>query len=98
MKRWHRKGKKKKSVTAPEDKRTIPQDLKDLVWKRDGGVCQANWRIDGSLDKNTNERCDSNEWLEFDHIVPFSEGGKTVYRNLQLLCRKHNRMKGAREL
>ena len=97
IKRWRRKEKKEKSIIAPEDKRTIPQDLKDLVWKRDEGVCQANWRIDRSLDKNTGERCDSNEWIEFDHMVPFSKGGKTTYRNLQLLCRKHNRMKGARE-
>mgnify|MGYP006168211357 CR=1 FL=1 len=38
------------------------------------------------------------EFLEYDHIVPFSKGGKTTFRNLQLLCRTHNRMKSDKEL
>lgn len=32
----------------------------------------------------------------FDHIKPYSWGGKTELRNLQLLCRKCNMKKGAR--
>jgi 5-methylcytosine-specific restriction endonuclease McrA len=80
------------------DSRTIPTELKDKIWRRDQGMCQANWRIDPSLDKNMGDVCGDNEDLEFDHIVPFSRGGKTTYRNLQLLCKKHNRMKSDREL
>ena len=53
----------------------IPQDVMDKVWNRDGGKCV---------------KCGSQENLEFDHIIPFSKGGATTYRNMQLLCKKCN--------
>ncbi len=53
----------------------IPQDVMDKVWNRDGGKCV---------------QCGSQEHLEFDHIIPFSKGGATTYRNLQILCKKCN--------
>ncbi len=31
--------------------------------------------------------------MEGDHITPWSEGGKTEYDNLQMLCKRHNRLK-----
>ena len=31
--------------------------------------------------------------MEGDHITPWSQGGRTEYDNLQMLCRRHNRMK-----
>ncbi|MBT6979756.1 MAG: HNH endonuclease [Flavobacteriales bacterium] len=89
---------KQKDLVPPLDSRTISSELKDKIWRRDQGMCQANWRIDSSLDKNLGDICGSNENIEFDHIVPFSRGGKTTYRNLQLLCRRHNRMKGVSEI
>ena len=101
------KSKKKKSLRktkqtrikpTPEDGRTISDDLKDRVWRRDQGMCQANYKLDSRFDKNTGEICGSNVNLEFDHIVPFSKGGKTTYRNLQLLCRTHNRIKSDKEI
>ncbi len=58
--------------------RHIPTKIKDNVWNRDGGKCVE---------------CGSNENLEFDHIIPFSEGGANTYRNLQLLCEPCNRKK-----
>jgi hypothetical protein len=62
--------------TNNEGKReSIPQDVMDKVWNRDGGRCA---------------RCGSQENLEFDHIIPFSKGGATTYRNIQLLCKKCN--------
>ena len=62
-----------------ENKREpIPQDIKDKVWNRDGGKCVL---------------CGSQYNLEFDHIIPFSKGGATSYRNLQLLCETCNRKK-----
>ncbi len=97
-KRKKRRRSSKSKAAVPADLRAVPQDLKDLVWKRCQGMCQANWKVDPSLDKNTGDICGSNENLEFDHIVPFSRGGKTTYRNLQLLCQRHNRMKSDKEL
>lgn len=32
--------------------------------------------------------------MEGDHITPWSQGGKTTYDNLQMLCKEHNRSKG----
>jgi len=34
------------------------------------------------------------EEMEGDHITPWSEGGKTVTENLQMLCKDCNRRKG----
>jgi flagellar biosynthesis chaperone FliJ len=58
----------------------IPDDVKIFVWRRDEGRCV---------------KCGSQENLEFDHIIPFSKGGNSTARNLQLLCEKCNRSKGA---
>ena len=61
--------------------RKITQKVKDDVWNRDGGKCVE---------------CDSNENLEFDHIIPHSKGGANTYRNIQLLCQDCNRTKSAK--
>lgn len=34
--------------------------------------------------------------MEADHITPWTDGGKTVQENCQVLCREHNRRKGAK--
>ena len=63
----------------PKRKRKpISQNVKDKVWRRDGGKCVE---------------CGSNEKIEFDHIIPFSKGGTDTYRNLRILCEKCNRSK-----
>ena len=31
--------------------------------------------------------------MEGDHITPWSEGGRTEEDNLQMLCKRHNRLK-----
>ena len=57
----------------------IPQSVMLFVWQRDKGHCV---------------RCNSNERLEFDHIIPVAEGGSNTERNIQLLCETCNRSKG----
>ena len=59
----------------------IPDSVKNRVWRRDEGMCV---------------KCNSNENLEFDHIIPHSKGGSNTYRNLQLLCESCNRSKSAK--
>src|SRR5438309_2147909 len=49
----------------------IPEDVKLVVWTRDGGVCV---------------RCGSKENLHFDHIIPVSKGGGNSEPNIQILC------------
>jgi len=64
------------SFTNEDGRReSIPQEVMDRVWNRDGGRCV---------------KCGSQENLEFDHIIPVSKGGATTYRNIQLLCKKCN--------
>ena len=43
------------------------------VWRRDDGACV---------------RCGATEYLEFDHIIPFSKGGADTVQSIQLLCRR----------
>jgi HNH endonuclease len=58
--------------------RHIPDDVKREVWDRDAGRCV---------------RCNASEYLEFDHIIPFTRGGANTVNNVQLLCRKCNLLK-----
>jgi hypothetical protein len=58
----------------------IPKEVQREVWRRDNGKCVE---------------CGSQEKLEYDHIIPVSKGGSNTARNIQLLCEKCNRKKGA---
>lgn len=53
----------------------IPEDVKMLVWSRDGGACT---------------RCGSKSDLHFDHIIPVAKGGSSTAENIQLLCKPCN--------
>ena len=55
--------------------RSIPRDVRQRVWTKYGGRCAE---------------CGSDQYLEFDHIVPFSRGGSNTDQNVQLLCRRCN--------
>lgn len=54
------------------NRQPIPDDVKLVVWTRDGGVCV---------------KCGASKALHFDHIIPLSRGGGDHAENIQLLCR-----------
>ena len=64
--------------------RSFPDDIRRMVYEKQNGECAE---CGESFD------CDD---MEADHITPWIEGGKTVKENCQMLCRTHNRRKGAR--
>jgi 5-methylcytosine-specific restriction endonuclease McrA len=71
----------KRALGQPQEaggRTAVPVAVRRAVWVRDGGACA---------------RCGSRERLEFDHIIPFSQGGGMTERNLELLCETCNRAK-----
>ena len=54
----------------------IPEEVKRLVFERDGGRCLA---------------CGSDELVQYDHVVPSSVGGDNEPENIRLLCAGCNR-------
>jgi hypothetical protein len=57
----------------------IPDDVKLYVMSRDGGKCV---------------KCEAKTNLEYDHIIPISQGGSNTVKNIQILCAACNRAKG----
>lgn len=62
--------------------RQFSDKMKNTAYERQGGICP--------ICGGKHELKD----MEADHITPWSEGGKTVAENCQLLCRECNRRKG----
>lgn len=77
---WDKIPQNSNDILGKPQRQPIPDEVKIFVWNRDGGRCV---------------NCGSQTNLEFDHIIPFSKGGSNSARNLQLLCEKCNRSKGA---
>jgi hypothetical protein len=58
----------------------VPDDVKQLVWNRDGGACTS---------------CGSTTELQFDHVIPVAHGGGNHEANIQILCGPCNRRKSS---
>lgn len=56
--------------------RHIPKHVKDAVRERSGGRCEICHRF--------------SEYMEYDHLNPFSIGGLATVDNIQYICRKCN--------
>jgi hypothetical protein len=64
------------SSYTEEHTRLIPSEVKQEVWRRDGGKCVL---------------CGETTNLHFDHDLPFSKGGTSLTaKNVRLLCMRHN--------
>jgi len=66
------------SVSSFAQSRYISKTTKKVVYHKSNGVCQC---------------CGNYEYLEYDHIEPYSCGGSSEASNIQILCRKCNRSK-----
>ena len=77
--RTHRKLVHFKTEARPANRTYIPAYTKKLVFIRDNHRCV---------------KCGSTKNLEIHHIIPHARGGSNRLENLQLLCRRCNRMKG----
>lgn len=68
-----------RNAQSPHSKtRYIPTNVRREVWINAQGKCQ---------------NCSSKFGLEYDHIIPFALGGKSLSNNLRLLCRSCNQRK-----
>ncbi len=63
--------------------RYIPHSVRDAVRARDGNRCTYIHRESGKM-------CNSSKGLQFDHIIPYSNGGDHSLENLRLRCPLHN--------
>jgi hypothetical protein len=72
---------------AAKHTRSIPSQVRRLIWQRDRGECRYT--------SPSGKRCGSRRFLQMDHVVPWSLGGSSQDpSNLVLLCRAHNQLKG----
>ena len=69
---------------AKVERGKVTNKMRFSIYNRDNYRC----RICGKNCRYSND-------LEIDHIVPIARGGKSVYNNLQSLCRRCNKLKGS---
>lgn len=78
---WHYVDDEMWDFSISDARPRIPADIRLAVMQRDGGQCCY---------------CGSTDELQYDHIHPYSKGGKHTIDNLQILCGPCNRAKGAK--
>ena len=64
--------------------RSFSDSIKQKVYEKQGGIC-----------KICKKPFELNE-MKADHIDPWSEGGKTIEENCQMLCKQDNRRKSGK--
>jgi 5-methylcytosine-specific restriction endonuclease McrA len=67
--------------------RYVPAAVKRDVWARDHAQCAF---------VGAAGRCTERGLLEYPHVIPLADGGKTDVSNLQLRCRAHNAFEAER--
>ena len=76
--------------------RAFDDAVKYKVYEEQGHKCPyCDKSIDGHTYPDGKDEYDYNE-MEGDHIVPWSQGGKTEIENCQMLCKWHNGHKSAK--
>ncbi len=71
-----------------DGQRMFTNEQRLAIYRRDNGLCGVQIKCSG-------EKCEWDAW-EADHIVPWSQGGKTVVANGQVACPACNASKGSR--
>ncbi len=69
-----------------DTKRTLSHDEKLKIWNENKHRC-----------KSCNKEFTNFNEVEFDHIQPYSKGGKTEVENTQMLCKNCNRSKSNKQ-
>ena len=64
------------------DPRHIPAAVMREVCLRDEGRC--------TFMSNDGRRCESGDFLEYDHVTPVAKGGQSTAANVRLRCHTHN--------
>lgn len=78
-------------ILTKDERRRFSESDRIAIYRAVDGVCQECSKLGLSDDE---ARVPWSEY-EADHVVPHSKGGPTVIDNAQVLCRRHNRAKGA---
>lgn len=80
-----------KVIVQKDDQRAFSEAQRLGIYIRDQGICQM------CVEEGKPDRECIVPWSEFeaDHVLPHSKGGQTLIENGQVLCREHNRQKGA---
>jgi 5-methylcytosine-specific restriction endonuclease McrA len=71
-----------RNTASKAPSRKIPASIRRAVWKRDHGRCTYVSR--------GGQHCDSRDFLEFHHQVPWARSRQHVTTNIFLRCRSHN--------
>lgn len=79
-------------MLTKDERRAFSEAERIAIYRRDEGLCQL------CLAEAKPEKEALVPWSEFeaDHVIPHARGGETAVANGQVLCRSHNRSKGAR--